>query len=173
MSSPTISTREYSETPPRPSISQNEPSYIRSHSRSACVESTTKDQVMKKVALVALAAGLFGKVVIGFKTGVIFGVIAGGISYRNYYPEAFAPLETKVRQWVSDVRAYIEKTYPGNEKTMIMLENYFKNIGDKAYELGRAIFSPESSRPLNRVSDSVEGAVRAGIDALHSLSRPT
>lgn len=127
------------------------------------------DAVNKKIALVALTAGLFGIVVVGFKTGIMFAMIAGGLSYRNHHPQAFALAEAQMAKFVLDVKSYLEKNFPGHEKTFVMVGNYFKNVGDKAYELLRAIALPHSSVPSNQFLDSFTGFLRSGVNLARGL----
>lgn len=132
-------------------------------------DTSEMDPVNKKVALAALATGLFGLVMVGFKTGVVCAVIAGGLVYRNHHPEAFKGAEAQINKWVSDVNAYIHKNFPDNEEAFVMVGNYFKNIGNKACDLLVAIAVPESSLPAKKLGSALTEVARSGLDFVQSL----
>lgn len=132
-------------------------------------DTNKKDPVNEKIALVAIATGLFGMVAIGFKTGLICAVIAGGLSYRNHYPDSYQLAEARIAKFVVDVKSYLEKNFPGHEKTFIMVGNYFKNVGDKAYELLRAIVLPQTSLPSHQFFDAMVVMFRSGVDLAKSF----
>jgi len=112
----------------------------------------------RKIALIALAAGLIGSVVVGFKTGLVCAVIAGGLAYRSHHPEAFKGAEAHMTKWVSDVKAYFTRTVEQAERTL-----------QKALPKPKSrleLFADKVSKKLDKAHETLNGITMAIASAI-------